>query len=320
MADILGRRKVFLLGVGLFAAASAACGAAIDPGHAGGCAVRPGARRGAGRAGVARADRAAVPGPARAHEGARHLGRARRARRHVGNRHLGRAHRRRVLALDLLRQPAGRADRAGRGAAAGRREPDDPRARASRLGRRRDRHRRRSSRSSTGCCRRRRTRGVRGRCCCRCSAASRWSRSRFGSRARSQLAADPAFVLPQPHPRGHQLRHAVLLGGLLQLLLPADALRAAGPGLLAARRRALLPAVRLQHRRRHRARHRADAEDRSQAAAVDRVLRERAGHVPHERDRRALVIRRQRPAGDDRARDLVGAHASRRSATPRCTR
>jgi len=32
MADILGRRRLFLLGVGLFAAASATCGAAVDPG------------------------------------------------------------------------------------------------------------------------------------------------------------------------------------------------------------------------------------------------------------------------------------------------
>jgi EmrB/QacA subfamily drug resistance transporter len=31
MADILGRRRLFLLGVGLFAVASAACGAAVDP-------------------------------------------------------------------------------------------------------------------------------------------------------------------------------------------------------------------------------------------------------------------------------------------------
>ena len=31
MADIFGRRRLFLLGVGLFAIASAACGAAIDP-------------------------------------------------------------------------------------------------------------------------------------------------------------------------------------------------------------------------------------------------------------------------------------------------
>jgi EmrB/QacA subfamily drug resistance transporter len=32
MADILGRRRLFLLGVGLFAAASATCGAAVNPG------------------------------------------------------------------------------------------------------------------------------------------------------------------------------------------------------------------------------------------------------------------------------------------------
>src|SRR3954469_18582783 len=32
MADILGRRRLFLIGVGIFAVASAACGAAVDPG------------------------------------------------------------------------------------------------------------------------------------------------------------------------------------------------------------------------------------------------------------------------------------------------
>src|SRR3954451_11217600 len=32
MADILGRRRLFLIGVGLFAVASAACGAAVAPG------------------------------------------------------------------------------------------------------------------------------------------------------------------------------------------------------------------------------------------------------------------------------------------------
>jgi EmrB/QacA subfamily drug resistance transporter len=32
LADMLGRRRLFLLGVGLFAAASASCGAAVDPG------------------------------------------------------------------------------------------------------------------------------------------------------------------------------------------------------------------------------------------------------------------------------------------------
>src|SRR5205085_9251080 len=31
LADILGRRRVFLLGVGIFAIASATCGAAVDP-------------------------------------------------------------------------------------------------------------------------------------------------------------------------------------------------------------------------------------------------------------------------------------------------
>ena len=32
LADILGRRRLFLLGVGVFAIASALCGAAVDPG------------------------------------------------------------------------------------------------------------------------------------------------------------------------------------------------------------------------------------------------------------------------------------------------
>src|SRR5216684_4535195 len=31
LADLLGRRRLFLLGVGLFAAASASCGAAVNP-------------------------------------------------------------------------------------------------------------------------------------------------------------------------------------------------------------------------------------------------------------------------------------------------
>src|SRR5437763_16816615 len=35
MADVLGRRRLFLLGIGLFAAAAAACGAAIGPGMLG---------------------------------------------------------------------------------------------------------------------------------------------------------------------------------------------------------------------------------------------------------------------------------------------
>src|ERR1700681_4528523 len=32
MADLLGRRRLFLIGVAVFAAASASCGAAVDPG------------------------------------------------------------------------------------------------------------------------------------------------------------------------------------------------------------------------------------------------------------------------------------------------
>jgi MFS family permease len=42
LADMLGRRRLFLLGVGLFAAASASCGAAVDPGMR--LAFRPGCR------------------------------------------------------------------------------------------------------------------------------------------------------------------------------------------------------------------------------------------------------------------------------------
>ena len=42
LADMFGRRRLFLLGVGLFAVASAASGAAASSGHAGVQPVRPG--------------------------------------------------------------------------------------------------------------------------------------------------------------------------------------------------------------------------------------------------------------------------------------
>ncbi len=96
------------------------------PGHARGIPIPAGRGRGHGGAGLARPDRPAVPRSARADEGARPVGWHRRARRHVRHRHLRRAGRPRVMAVDLLRQPAGRPLRARDGAATGLGEPDGP--------------------------------------------------------------------------------------------------------------------------------------------------------------------------------------------------
>jgi len=64
LADILGRRRLFLLGVGLFAIASATCGAAVDPGMLVASRFLQGAGEALAATGLARPDCAAVPRPA----------------------------------------------------------------------------------------------------------------------------------------------------------------------------------------------------------------------------------------------------------------
>src|SRR6266542_1983386 len=113
--------------------------------------------------------------------------------------------------------------------------------------------------------------------------------------------ADTARFFQEPHPGRDQLRDAVLLVGVLQLLLLTDPFRAADTRLLAAEGRPVLPAVRAHDRRRHRTGYRVDAADRRQAAARRRLHRLRHRPVSHQRHRRQLDVRGRCAAGHDGA-------------------
>ena len=79
-ADLLGRRRVFLVGVVVFTVASFLCGLAWSEGVLIARARRPGPRRGDHLAGCALDHHDDVRGGRRAEQGARHLGRDRRRR------------------------------------------------------------------------------------------------------------------------------------------------------------------------------------------------------------------------------------------------
>ena len=115
LADLLGRRRMFFVGMGLFLAASALCGLAPSAEFLIGARVRAGGGRGAARADLAGAAAAGVPArAARVGDGA--VGRDRRRRggdRAVAGRAADRVG---GLAARVLRQP-----RAGRGGAGARR-------------------------------------------------------------------------------------------------------------------------------------------------------------------------------------------------------
>ena len=104
MGDLIGQRRIFLIGLVIFTAASVLCAVAPEPGHADRRALRAGRRRRAHLGRGARDDRDDVPRAARAGQGHRRLrlrGLGRRLDRPAGRR---RAHRGHQLALDLLHQ------------------------------------------------------------------------------------------------------------------------------------------------------------------------------------------------------------------------
>ena len=130
-ADLLGRRRVFFVGVAVFTIASFLCGLAWSEG------VLIGARavQGLGAAIITPAALSIITTTLRrgrrAEQGARHLGRDRRLGRRGRRARWRRAHEVPRLGVDLLRQRAGRCARSGAGAALRAREPFRPRALAT---------------------------------------------------------------------------------------------------------------------------------------------------------------------------------------------
>ena len=106
---------------------------------------------------------------------------------------------------------------------------------------------------------------------------------------------------------------------VLRLLLPAHAVRAAGAGLLSDPERSVVPAVRYRDRARDRRRHGDHAEGRREEPARVWVLHVRGGAGADQQHHDRLALRDRHHAGDDRARARLGSEPSRRSATPRCT-
>ena len=134
MADLLGRRRVFMAGLLLFAVASLAGGFAANRGPADRRPRGAGPRRGDPLPRRALDRHHHLPRRRRAQQGARRLGRGRRLRRRRRRAARRHPHRRPRLGVGALGQRAGRPDRRRARAAADRREPlrvDDARTSTS---------------------------------------------------------------------------------------------------------------------------------------------------------------------------------------------
>ena len=106
--DLLGRRRLFSVGIGLFTAASIIGGLAPTAARAARCPQPPGRRRRDRRSGSTRAPHDELPRRAGAHTRDRPLQRRRGCRRQPRPRPRWHAHRMGVLALGPLHQRAGR--------------------------------------------------------------------------------------------------------------------------------------------------------------------------------------------------------------------
>ena len=319
-ADLLGRRRVFLTGLGVFTLASLASALA------GGAATLFAARAGQGLGAAMLVARGALDHHGRVHpgrragEGARSLGRGRRRRRGVRRPARRHAHRARRLAPDLPRQPARwrRArrrrgqDRARRLAATPvawprcpRRAAGHPEPRLARVRRVASRQRGVGLDADAGS----RCRGARGPGgVCRARAAHRSASARGAAPRRSRRrrrVADDARRLGRP------VRHVPA-----QLALHAERARHRP-----ARERPGVPAHGSRHRRRRPPRHprhqprrrarparrRARRHGRRDAAAHRRRRRRQLRHRPAPRH----ADRRRRPRRRARRRLGLGAHRRR---------
>ena len=108
MADLLGRRRLFMAGLALFTVSSLLDGLAWSEGSLIAFRAAPGPRRGAALAGRALDPDDDVRGRPGAQPRARHLGRGLRQRRRRRRAARRRAHERAQLVVDLLHQRAGR--------------------------------------------------------------------------------------------------------------------------------------------------------------------------------------------------------------------
>ncbi len=108
LADVLGRRRLFMIGLVLFSGASLACGLSWNRGLAHHLPLHPGARRGAALAGRPVDPRHHLRRGPRAQPRTGHLGRHRRQRRRGRHAARRRADERLRLAVDLLRERADR--------------------------------------------------------------------------------------------------------------------------------------------------------------------------------------------------------------------
>ena len=144
----------------------------------------------------------------------------------------------------------------------------------------------------------------------RASAAPAGRRDRSAGRdgrGRGSLAcaAAPVAVLHQSHPGRGQRGEPALHGGVLQLHLPADAVRAASAALLTTPGGPGVPAARVRDRRRHGHRHRADAAPRRQAPDGRELPRRRRRAAADKLDSRRQLLRRRGASRDDRASRLL---------------